>query len=186
MLDLKRIITILIIVIVIIGIITGAYFYIKGKQENESQEISEYVPEEEISEEQMRETMLSLYFKSNEKLIPEARLIDVKELLNNPYEKILKMLIEGPKSDKLEKTIPEGTKINKIEKEGETLVIDFSKEFISNHQGGELEEKLTINSIVNTLTELTEVNGIRIKIDGENDKSFKDNLIKFNNVFTRE
>ena len=184
MLDWKRIIIILVFIILIIGIITGVYLIVKNK--NTEKEITEYTPQEEISEEQMRQTMVSLYFKNDNGLIPEARLIDVKELINNPYEKILNMLIQGPKNETLKKTIPEGTKINKIEKEGENLIIDFSSEFIEKHIGGELEEKLTIQSIVKTVTELTEINGIKIKINGEDNKEFKDGKIKFNKIFNRD
>lgn len=184
MLDWKRIIIILTFIILIIGILFGGYFIIKNK--NIKNEITEYTPQEEISEEQMRQTMVSLYFKNDNGLIPEARLIDVKELIENPYEKILNMLIEGPKNKNLEKTIPEGTKINKIEKDGENLIIDFSSEFIENHIGGEIEEKLTIQSIVKTITELTEINGIKIKINGEENKEFKDEKIKFNKIFNRD
>jgi len=130
--------------------------------------------------------MISLYFKNENEIVPEARLIDVKELINNPYEKIIDLLIEGPKNNNLKKTIPEGTKVNKIEKIGEVLIIDFSEEFILNHEGGEEQEKLTIKSIVKTVTELTEINGIKIKINGEENKEFKDGKIKFNQNFNRE
>lgn len=179
----RRIITICIIICLIIGSIFGVYyFFTKEKPE----EITEYTPQEEISEEQMRQTMVSLYFKSGEDIIPEARLIDVKELLDNPYKELLEMLIDGPKNNSLEKTIPEGTKINKIQKQADTLIIDFSEEFINNHKNGEIEEKITINSIVNTITELTEINGIKIIINGEENKSFNDGKIKFDKVFYRE
>ena len=93
----------------------------------------------------MRQTMVSLYFQSGEKLVPEPRLIDVKQLLINPYEEIINMLIEGPKNTSLERTIPEGTKLNKIKKEADNLIIDFSIEFIENHKQSEIEEKLKIN-----------------------------------------
>ena len=62
-------------------------------------------------------------------------------------------------------------------------MIDLSEEFIDNHPGGLEEEKNTIYSIVNTLTELTEVNGVKILIDNEENKSFNDNNIKFNEAF---
>lgn len=184
MLDWRRVLIVVISIILIIVIMIGVYFLIKNK--NEKNELTEYTPEEEISETQMRQTMVSLYFKNENVLIPEARLIDVKELINNPYEKILNMLLEGPKNEKLQKTIPEGTKINKIEREGENLIIDFSEEFITNHMGGELNEKLTLQSIIKTLTELTEINGVKIKVNGEENKEFKDGIIKFNQNFDRE
>ena len=176
----KKIILILLIILV--------FFVYKNVsiEKAKEDEYEEYTPQEEISEEQMRQTMVSLYFKNDNGLIPEARLIDVKELINNPYEKILNMLIDGPKNENLKKTIPEGTKINKIEKEGENLIIDFSSEFIEKHIGGELEEKLTIQAIVKTVTELTEINGIKIKINGEDNKEFTDGKIKFNKIFNRD
>ena len=184
MIEWKRIF-ICLIIIIIVGSVIG-YFIYKNNKENKKNIMEEYIPQEEISTEQIRQTMLSLYFSDEKGLIPEARLIDVKKLINNPYEEILNLLIDGPKNDNLNKTIPEGTKINKIEKIDDNLIIDFSKEFIENHKGGEKNEKITINSIVNTLTELTEVNGIKIKIDGEENKEFKDGIIKFDKIFIRE
>lgn len=178
----RRIITIAIIICLIIAAIYGVYyFFIQDREEK----IIEYIPEQEISEEQMRQTMVSLYFKSGDEIVPEARLIDVKELLDNPYKEILNMLIEGPKNTNLERTIPEGTKINKLQKESDILIIDFSEEFVLNHKGGEEEEKITINSIVNTVTELTEINGIKILINGEENKSFNNGKIEFNRIFKR-
>jgi spore germination protein GerM len=184
MLDKKRVLIVGIAIILIVAIIAVVYFFIKNKEEDN--EITEYTPQEEISEEQMRQTMVALYFKNENGLMPEARLIDVKELIENPYEKILNMLIEGPKNENLQKTIPEGTKINKIEKDGENLIIDFSEEFILNNNEGEQEEKLTLQSIIKTVTELTEINGIKIKINGEENKEFKDGKIKFNQIFNRD
>ena len=183
MIEKKRIITISIIICLILASIWGVYYIFIKEKDDEI--IEEIIPQEEISEEQMRQTIVSLYFKSEDKIVPEARLIDVKKLLNNPYEEILNMLIDGPKSSNLANTIPIGTKINKIQKENDILIIDFSKEFIENHLGGEKEENNTMTSIVNTVTELTEINSIKILIDGEEDKAFKDNKIKFNEIFGR-
>ena len=115
--------------------------------------------------------------------MPEGRLIDAKELIENPYNKLIELLIQGPNNAELSKTIPEGTKVNKIELKGDILYIDFSKEFIDNHEGGEDKEKATIYSIVNTMTNLTEVNSVKILIDGEENKAFNDNKIKFNEPF---
>ena len=183
MLDKKRVLIISIFIILIITIITGVIIVTKNKDENNK--LSEYTPQEEITDSQLRQTLVTLYFKSENTLMPEARLIDVKELIENPYQKILNMLIEGPKNTSLKNTIPEGTKIKNIEKVGETLIIDFSEEFILNHIGGETEEKLTIKAIVKTLSELTEINGIKIKINGQDNKEFKDGTIKFNVTFDR-
>lgn len=180
------IITLLILGIVIIG---GCLIYknTHKKEEENNIQIQEYTPQEEITEEQLRKTIVSLYFNNKETntLMPEARLVDVKILAKNPYQEIINLLIEGPKSDKLEKVIPDGTKLNKAEITGNVVCLDFSKEFIENHQGGAELESKTIYSIVNTLIELNEVDAVKILIDGEENKSFKDDAINFKNNFVK-
>lgn len=176
----KIIIGIIILILVLIGI--GGYFFITNREENS---INEIVPEEEISEEQMRQTIISLYFYDEEQdsLVSEGRLIDAKDLLENPYQRLMELLIQGPENQELTNTIPENTKINSIELKGDILYIDLSNEFIENHPGGEKLESATIYSIVNTMTNLTEVNSVKILINGKEDKAFKDNKIKFDDPF---
>lgn len=176
---------IIILVLILILVIGGTLYFKSGNKSKE--ETDSYQPQEEISDEQLRQTIVSLYFqnKSTKELVPEGRLIDVKLLLNEPYKTLMQFLIDGPKNDKLEKVIPEGTVIQKIELKKDILYIDLSKEFIENHQGGEQAESNTIYAIVNTMTGLTEVNGIKILIEGEADKEFKDGKIKFNDAFVK-
>lgn len=180
--NIKKILIIIIIIVCIIGVIICIL-----KNNKTEKEQLEYEPQEEISQEQERQTMISLYFvnKTTREIEPEARLIDVKELVVNPYTTLINLLIEGPKNENHEKAIPEGTILLGATIEGEVLKLDFSEEFINNHIGGEIEEKNTIDSIVNTLTELTEVNSIKILINGEENKSFNDENIDFTQNFTR-
>ena len=177
----KKII-IAIIVVILIGV--GVWYFLFYNKNDET-EVNEIIPEEEISEEQMRQTIVSLYFynENTKSLVPEGRLIDVKELVDKPYDKLMELLMQGPNNRELSKTIPEGTKVNKIELKGDTLYIDFSKEFVDNHEGGEEKEKATIYSIVNTMTNLTEINSIKILINGEENKAFNDKKIKFDDPF---
>lgn len=175
--------TILIIIVILIIIAGGVYLYIINKEP----EYEEYVPQEEISQEQERQTMVSLYFinKNTRNVEPEARLIDVKELIQEPYTTIINLLIEGPKNENHEKTIAEGTRLIGVKIESETVILDFSEEFINNHKGGKEEEENTINSIVKTLTELTEVNAVKILVNGEENKQFSDGEVKFTQDFVR-
>lgn len=169
--------------VILIIILIGGYFgiqYVKNKEEETT--VEEYTPQEEITEEQERQTIVSLYFPSKEtnELNPEARLIDIKEILNNPYEKLVNLLIEGPKNDKNKKIIPENTKLNKTYLEGDCVVLDFSSEFLNYSKEDENEKTNMINSIVNTLTELTEVNQVKILIDGNENNEFKEIYIRKN------
>ena len=181
----EKVIFIAIIIIVILGGVS--YFIYQKIKEKENEIIKEYIPEEEISEEQLRQTIVSLYFNSKDTntLVPEARKIDVKELTKEPYLVLINLLIEGPKNDKLERVIPEGTKLNKIEIKEKTVYIDFSKEFVENHKGGAEEESKTIYSIVNTLTQLNEVESVKILIEGKEDQGFKDNAIQLKEIFMK-
>lgn len=179
----KYYLILLAVAIIIIGIII--ILNLKNKNSMVNEEIK---PEEEITTKEERKTIISLYYKNKNtnKIEPEARLIDVKELMEKPYEKIMDLLLEGPKKENLEKSISEGTKINDMRLEGDTLIIDFSKEFIDNQVSGRENEKNTIDSIVKTFTELSEIDSIKILIDGEENKSFNDGEIKFDNNFIRE
>ena len=101
--------SILLIIIFVVGIFVIKF--VKNKKENEIK--NEYVPEEEISNEQLRETIVSLYFpdKETNMLKPEARLVNVKELMKSPYNVLVELIISGPKNDKLKGIIPENTKL---------------------------------------------------------------------------
>ena len=175
----------LILIVVILGLVI--YFSNKNKVEN-NEIIEEYTPEEEISDEQLRNTIISLYFinKESGEINLEARTININDLIDNPYKYLLEQLIEGPKNEKLQKVIPDNTKINNVELKGDILYIDFSHEFIDNALEGKENESKIIETIVKTVTELNEVNAIKILIDGEENKCFKDEEINFEKEFLRE
>lgn len=172
----------LIFLVVFIIILIGGYLgirYVKNREKETT--VEEYIPEAEITEEQVRQTIVSLYFPNKEtnEINPEARLIDIKEIINNAHEKLIELLIEGPKNDKNKKIIPEGTKINKTYLEEDCVVLDLSSEFLNYKKEEEKEKTNLINCIVNTLTELTEINKVKIIIDGNENEEFKE-------VYSRE
>lgn len=126
-----------------------------------------------------------MYFTSKDTntLVPEARNIDVKELTKEPYQVLMNLLIEGPKNEKLETTIPEGTKINKIERKENVLWIDLSKEFIENQKNDAKAQSQAVYSIVNTMTQLNEIEAVKIIINGEENNSFPNNGISLKDAF---
>ena len=83
-------------IITIILIIIGIYFLFKNieikKIENEYQD---YIPQEEISDEQSRQTKILLYFENSEtgKVEAETQIIDANLLIENPYKKLIEFLI---------------------------------------------------------------------------------------------
>ena len=185
----KKLLFYITIAAILILIIVALIFIIKpnNSNENTSNEILEYTPAQELSDDEIRKTIISLYFKNIETntLIAEAKCIDVKELYKEPYTYLINMLITGPENEKLESAIPEGTKVNSCTLKGNTLYVDLSKEFIDNAPSGVEEESMVIYSIVNTLTELNEVTGIKFLINGEENLQFKDGKINFKEAFVK-
>lgn len=174
---------------IIISIIGGvAYAFISNNTEETITNISEYIPEEEISDEDLRKTIITLYFVNTEsqKLESEARLIDSKELLREPYKVLVGMLIKGPKDSNLESLIPQNTKVIGTELKGNCLTINFSKEFLEVDKTDPIKISNLIYSIVNTLTELKEVTSIKFLIDGEENDCFSDIGIDFKAEFVRK
>ncbi len=172
----KKIVIIFSVLLIIL--IIGGYFVIKYlKQKGESGEITEeYTPQEEISEEQLRQTIVTLYFlsKDTKEITPEARLVDIKDIITNPYENLINLLIEGPKNEKNQKVIPDNTKLNKTYMEGDCITLDFSQEILNYDKNDEKAKENMVNTIVNTLTELTEVNKVKILIDGNQSEEFQE------------
>ena len=166
----------------------------KEKKQNDNNEIeenklvNEYTPLEEITAAQTRQTVISLYYKNKNtgELIPEARRVDSKELLEEPYKYLAELLISNPDNKELETCIPEGTRVISASLKGNVVELNLSKEFVENHPGEMEEEKKTLNSIVNTLTELNEVGYVKILIDGKENCEFKDKKINFKEKFSRE
>jgi len=184
----KKLLFLLAIVLIILIILIILSLQATNNSNNiSSNTITEYTPAQEFSDNEIRKTIISLYFKNIEtnSLIAEAKAIDVKELYENPYTYLINMLIAGPESEKLESAIPEGTKVNSCTLKGNTVYVDLSEEFVDNAPSGITEESLAVYSIVNTLTELNEVTGIKILINCEENKSFNDNQMSFKDIFVK-
>ena len=171
------------VILLLLGIL---FFFNKNLSFYSSNNVTEYTPAQEFSDDEIRKTIISLYFRNiaTNSLIAEAKAVDVKELYQYPYTYLINMLIAGPESEKLKKTIPEGTKVLSCTLRGNILYVDLSREFIDNCPDGITDESIAIYSIVNTLTELNEVTGVKILINGEENESFNDNKMSLKDIFT--
>ena len=58
--------------------------------------------------------------------------------------------------------------------EDDCVILDFSAEFLNYDKSNESTKNNMIYSIVNTLTQLTEVNKVKILIDGNETEEFQD------------
>ena len=171
----KKILFLLIFVLIIILI--SVFFIVKKfnnkNNSNENISYSEYTPEEEISSEQMRETIVTLFFvDSNNNLKCEGKLIDSITLLQNPYKQLIELLLTGPQTENLNKVFPDNTQILDTSIENNCVTLNFSKELLN--YGDDTQKYNIINSILNTLTQLNEVNSIKILVDGNSCDNFNE------------
>lgn len=171
----KTIISIIIFIIIILGI----YFIYKNIEiKKVEDEYQDYTPEEEISDSQTRQTKIILYFENIEtgELETEIKLIDANLLIKNPYKELIDLLIKGPQSSNLKKLVPDGTRLNDVNIEKNCAIINFSEEFL-NYENEEKKLKI-INSIVNTLTNLKEINSVSFLINGEKNEKLNEIYLK--------
>jgi spore germination protein GerM len=145
--------------------------------ENEAQSLTGKVP-------------IHLYFANddNSKLKLEVRYVslsDAKQTTDHLAEVIVKELISGPTAGNgLKATIPAGTVLRSVTVKSRVATVDLSKEFKTKHAGGKDAEKMTIFSIVNSLTELTDIQKVKFTIAGKSEKELKGNY-QFDSPFAR-
>ena len=132
----KKLLFLLIFVLIIILILL--FFIIRkfnfnSDSTNENNELSEYTPEEEISNEDLRKTLVSLFFldENNQELKNEGKLIDSAELLDNPYQKLVELLLQGPSAQNLKGVFPENTKLLNTSLDKTCVILNFSEELLN-------------------------------------------------------
>ena len=168
----KKIILIVIAILIIIGVAVFMICKLRNKEENTAEEISEYTPQEEISDEQMKKTIVTLYFLNSEteELKAESKLISATQLIENPYKAIVELLIAGPNSTELENVFPENTRVLDAKLENRCVTLNFSEE-LANFKD-DIQKYNIINSILNSLTQLNEVDSIKILVNNETKECF--------------
>ncbi len=118
-----------------------------------------------IDPEKTNRQTVKLYFADNSgKLMAEERMIEVKQSLTLENQ-IVEQLIAGPERSTLSPTIPPSTRIKDIKTEEGICYVNLTQAFIRNTSPS--TEKITIYSIVNSLTELDNVNKVQFLIEGE-------------------
>ena len=162
------------IIILVIGLLIFAFF----NKSTTSEDFETYTPAKEISDEELRKTNIVLYFisKENGEIKKEERLIDSKLLISNPAQTLLDELFKGSKFNDCMAPIPDETKINNVIIEKNVAIVDLSTEFITNSmENGQFDSKY-IECIVNTLTQLNEVNSVKFLIDGSSEVQTKSGI----------
>jgi len=110
-------------------------------------------------------TSFKVYFSDTAgmKLVGEVRVLP--DATRAPAA-LVQALIDGPTAPN-QPTLPAGTRLLGVAVEKGTAAIDLSQEFVDNHPGGSSSERISVYSIVNTLTELPEIDQVTILVNGK-------------------
>lgn len=139
-----------------------------GKEQVEIQVDTPQVNELVISTQPTEYKTVLLYFGSSdgEHLVAVEKDITKVEGI---ARQTINALIEGPDFQSgLLPTIPAGASLLDINvKEDGLCIVDFSEELVANMPGGELNEQLTVYSIVNTLCQFPTVERVEFRVDGQ-------------------
>ncbi|MGI6713392.1 MAG: GerMN domain-containing protein [Bacillota bacterium] len=111
-----------------------------------------------------------LYFgnKNADAVVKETRNIEIASNATREdiIRKILEELIKGPQRTDLVRTIPPEVKVKSVEIKDKIAYVDFSEEMHTKHWHGAAGESMTINSLVNTLTEFSDIKKVKMTVDG--------------------
>jgi len=126
----------------------------------------------EETQEKPAEITILIYFSDDqaEYMKGEYRTISNDDPVKNAVNELLK----GPNSANLVALIPEGTKLLNAEVKNDIAYVDFSSDILKGASGGSILQRFIIYTIVNTVTEIDEVDAVQILIDGKNVKTFGD------------
>jgi spore germination protein GerM len=168
-----------IIVLVVIAVIIVLLLLISNRKDKNTELI-------DPNEENIRVVQIALYFKDNntQKLDKEYRFVNIEDVKVDVAGTIMKELINGPTYENLVATMPTGTKVNNIEIKNNQIILDVSKEFMDNKSSSLADQTLTIYSVVNSLTEIKEIDQVKFLVDGKEVEKYGD-VNDFNKPFGR-
>lgn len=95
---------------------------------------------------------------------------------------VLDRLIAGPDSEGLYPTLPDSMRVLSISVKDGTCYVNLDDSFIS--QALDIDANLAVYSIVNSLTELSNINNVRIMVNGSSDIVYMD-VVSLNTALER-
>lgn len=106
---------------------------------------------------------VKLYFAdaSGRFLVPESRTHST-DTTAELAEFIVQSLLDGPQTKDALAPLPEGTNLLSAELAQGVCTVNFSEAFVTNSPGTHMQARLAVFSVVNSLTELAEVERVRI------------------------
>ena len=127
---------------------------------------------------------ITLYFANSkgDALVQEVQEIHYSS--NISLEKlVVEQLLKGPQGDKGRSAIPDGTKLVSVSVLDGVCFVNLDEGFLN--QNYEIAEPVVIYSIVNSLTELTNVNKVQISVKGNTNLTYREKY-NLSTIFERD
>ncbi len=128
---------------------------------------------------------ITLYFpkKESQKLVKETRSIKVTD--QQPIAQyIINELIKGPVNESLSDALSDDTVLLSVETSDNICFVNFKASFIDKNSGTAEKEKLAVYSIVDSLTELENIDRVQLLMDGKRVDNFGN--INIGSMFGRD
>lgn len=98
-------------------------------------------------------------------MIPENRTVSIQN--NQLIESVIKSIQAGPKNKKLISPLDPLIRVESVTFEGKVCYINLNRIFINNPVWNQQDKPLILSAIVNTLTELEQVQSVQFLIEGK-------------------
>ena len=129
-----------------------------------------------------QESVITVYFanKTGDALVESNLKVTYLGMVSTE-RLILNQLMKEPPSSSMQSVIPKGTVLNKVSIQDGICYVDFSEQFMKGKEG--VSPEIIIYSVVNSLTELSNVYKVQFLIDGKIRKMYED--LEFSSYFER-
>lgn len=132
--------------------------------ENEGQDVNSYV-----------HSNLNLYFADADGSSLVKETVSAYYNSNVPIEReVVERLLKGPKTDGLKATLSPNTKILGVSIVEGICYVNLDKSFLTDSM--DVQEKLPIYSIVNSLTDACNIRAVQISVEGETKVTFRESM----------
>lgn len=129
-----------------------------------------------------KNTVLLYFISPDGKSLKEVERTVLNDASLSMEKMVMTLLMAGPMNKSALAPIPKGVSLQDITIKSGTCYVNFDSTFLNNTQ--DFDPNLIIYAIVNTLSELPDVNMVQISVNGSSDVKFKD-LISLSEPFVK-
>ena len=153
------------VVVVVVLILAAVFMVYVGKRG-----VKEKIPAgEEAVPSETRSITLFFARGDAEGVVSESHEVPVRGGVDGQMKAVVEELLRGPDKKEAVSAIPRGTRVLDLfwNEDRQTVYIDFSQSFVSNHPGGSTAEYFTIDTIIKTIqTNFPQVRFVQFLVEG--------------------